>query len=262
MPEQFQLAAGSMVGRDHRLVFRNNQDAYHVATYDGLTIAVVADGCGSGSKSEVGAQLGVRIVAEQIARRYAAYRSIDWARLEQSVVSQLDILASNLGGDYRRTVEEHLLFTLVGVVLTREEAVFFACGDGVVYVNGEPTILGPHPGNMPPYVAYRLLASELRINPDEVRLRPVITAPIETVNSFLIGTDGVDDIIRRADRNLPGLERPVGEISQFWSDDRYFKGNPDLVSRQLRLMGRDYPHVNPDHGLLSDDTTLIVGRRA
>lgn len=257
-----QLAGGTVTGRDHRLVFKNNQDAYAVTSFQNLTIAVVADGCSGGAKSEVGAQLGVRMVTEQLARMYAAKRVIDWRRLEQHLVAELDTLARSLGGDYRQTVEEYLLFTLVGVVITNESLTFFACGDGALMINGVTVPLGPYPGNMPPYIAYRLLMNELRIDPGCVQLAPVATRPIETVESFLIGTDGVHDVITHAERIMPGLQRPVGNIAEFWTDDRYFRGNPDLVSRQLRMMARDFPVANPEHGLLHDDTTLVVGRRA
>lgn len=258
----FQLAGGSMVGRDHRVVNRNNQDAYTILQYTGLTVAVVSDGCGSGAKTEVGAQLGVRMVAEQIARQYGAYRRIDWQKTQRHVLSQLDILAQSLGGDYRKVVEEYFLFTIIGVILTPETATFFACGDGTAVINGEQWPLGPYPENRPPYLAYGLLENELRIDPSGIKLLPFMEVANEELNSFLIGTDGVDDFVKHQDKTMPGLDRNIGPLSQFWLDDRYFKGNPDLVSRQLRLAGRDFPHNNPEHGLLSDDTTIIVGRRA
>lgn len=258
---QFQVAGGTIVGRDHRVVYKNNQDAYAITEYEGLTVAVVADGCGSGVKSEVGAHLGVRLVTEQIARMYAVRRTLDWPRLERHIVSQLDTLAQSLGGNYRQAVEDYLLFTLVGVVIAGDTVTFFACGDGIVRINDQALALGPYSGNMPPYIAYRLLESELKIDPREVRLAPIAVRPSQLVESFLLGTDGVEDIVLHADRTMPGIEKPMGDLCQFWTDDRYFRGNPDLVSRQLRLMGRDYPVANPEHGLLHDDTTLIVGRK-
>lgn len=259
---EFQLAGGTVTGRDHRLVFKNNQDAYAITACHGLTIAVVADGCSGGAKSEVGAQLGVRLLTEQIARMYTATGTLNWPRLEQHLVAQLDSLAVSLGGEYRRVVEEYLLFTLVGAVITDTELTFFACGDGTIIINGARLALGPYPGNMPPYIAYRLLTNELRIDPQQVRLAPVAIRPVETVESFLIGTDGIDDIAAHAECRMPGLDKLVGDPSQFWTEDRYFRGNPDLVSRQLRMMARDFPLVQPEHGRLHDDTTLVVGRRA
>lgn len=257
----FQVAGGTIVGRDHRVVYKNNQDAYAIHESDGLTVVVVADGCGSSVRSEVGAQMGVRLVVDGIVRMYAATRSIDWTRLNRQIVSRLDLLAGWLGGNYREAIEQHLLFTLVGAAVANEEVIFFACGDGVIMMNGERIDLGRYPNNTPPYIAYQLLERELRIDPYEARLRPIKVSPLCVVDSFLIGTDGVEDIFQHASSCMPGLNKPVGPASQFWTDDRYFKGNPDLVSRQLRLMGRDYPATDPAHGLLHDDTTLVVARK-
>jgi hypothetical protein len=86
------------------------------------------------------------------------------------------------------------------------------------------------------------------------------------VESILIGTDGVSDLIKAANCNLPGKSELVGEIGQFWEDDRYFK-NPDAIRRQLALINREVTKPDwPEHqltkevGLLPDDTTLVVMR--
>lgn len=55
--ELFELGGGSIPGKDHLfngnlLVGKNNQDAFQVSQTSGLTIAVVADGCGSKPQSE------------------------------------------------------------------------------------------------------------------------------------------------------------------------------------------------------------------
>ena len=44
----FQLAAGSIRGREHLRLERNNQDAYATLRNEQYAIAVVCDGCGSG----------------------------------------------------------------------------------------------------------------------------------------------------------------------------------------------------------------------
>ena len=59
----FQLAFATVAGRMHHLSGRNNQDAYAWTQGPGGLIAVVCDGCGSGPHSEVGAQVGARLVA-------------------------------------------------------------------------------------------------------------------------------------------------------------------------------------------------------
>ena len=59
----------------------------------------------------------------------------------------------------------------------------------------------------------------------------------------------------------------VGPLSQFWSEDRYFK-NRDMLRRRLTIANRDVTRADWDeraliieHGLLPDDTTIITGRR-
>lgn len=260
--EMFRCVGGSIVGRDHRLVAKNNQDAWAINSFGGVTVAVVADGCGSGAHSEVGASLGVKLLLEAFRREYRPGRAIAWSRVQQRMVSQLDVLLGAMDGSYRHNVEEYFLFTLVGIVIEPHTTTYFACGDGAVACNGTIYQLGPFPGNMPPYVGYALLASELAIDPTTVAITPVMTIETAQLESFMVGTDGVDDLMACEGRRLPGLQSVVGPVSDFWSDDRYFGGNPALLSRQLKLIGRDWPLGEPEPGLLRDDTTMIVGRRS
>lgn len=257
----FALAGGSVIGRDHRLVPKNNQDSWSIWQSDKLTIAVVADGCGSGAHSEVGAKIGVSLISRLLRSEYQADGRIHWSRVQLQAVSQLDVLARAMGENYRTVVEQYLLFTLVGVVINEQSTQFFALGDGCVIVNGDSIPLGPFPGNMPPYLGYNLLPGELAIDERSLRLTPLLTLPTQDLGTFLIGTDGVDDLVRSSETNMPGMAKPVGAIDQFWQNDRYFRGNPELVTRQLKLIGRDWPLHDPQPGLLHDDTTLIAGRR-
>jgi len=259
----FQLAGGGVVGRDHRQASRNYQDAWLVRQTDRYALAILADGCGSGEYSEVGATIGVRLLAESIDHEFAVRGNapFSWSRVQRRTLTKLDLFTDWLGGSYRQTVESHFLFTVNGALLTDEQAIFFALGDGIIIVNDETLELGPFPGNMPPYLGYGLLLDRLKIDPETVTLRPVREMPLSEVDHFLLGSDGTSDLIAAADKSLPGLSKLCGDISQFWTDDRYFSGNPDLVSRALRLVGRDWPKRDPIPGLLRDDTTIIVGRR-
>jgi serine/threonine protein phosphatase PrpC len=62
-----EYAIGSIIGRNHVLAGKNNQDAYRIVSNEKFIIAVVCDGCGSGKHSEVGAKLGARLVINAIA---------------------------------------------------------------------------------------------------------------------------------------------------------------------------------------------------
>jgi len=54
---KFFVAAGTIIGREHVRLGKNNQDKVIVSVRDDSIVAVVTDGCGSGNSSEVGAAL-------------------------------------------------------------------------------------------------------------------------------------------------------------------------------------------------------------
>lgn len=255
------VAGGSTMGRDHRDRGRNNQDAWITVQTDDLVIGIVADGCGSGTHNEVGARLGVTLLSELLRQQLVTSGSINWPRAQRQLLARLDCLATTLGGSYRQAVEDYLLFTLIGVVMTSHITTFFAVGDGVVAINGQISHLGPWPDNMPPYIGYNLLDGRITLNPETTHLRPWQELPTAEIESWFIGTDGVSDIVSCQGQTLPGQTTVIQPLSEFWENDRYISGNPDLLSRQLRLMARDWPRSNPEPGRLSDDTTIIIGRR-
>jgi len=262
MSGEHQFAGGSWIGRDHRRVGRNSQDAWSI-TYDGeLVIGVVADGCGSGVHSEVGSQIGVQLIAEGIRASYFAgsQRTVDWQHVQQYALSRMDILAQAMGNSYREVVKEYFLFTILGFVIDQDRVQIFAFGDGVVIVNDERIDGGKYPGDAPPYLGYRLIQNSVDVDPADLDIRILYDMGIESLESFLLATDGVDDFIAREEALLPGMNVLVGPLRQFYRQDRYF-ANPELISRHLKLASRDWPEKMPQPGLLSDDTTLIVGRR-
>src|SRR5688500_2517928 len=59
----FVAAAGSIVGRDHVRVHKNNQDGFAIAGHGEILVAAVTDGCGSSKFSEVGARLAAAWLA-------------------------------------------------------------------------------------------------------------------------------------------------------------------------------------------------------
>jgi hypothetical protein len=270
--KDFELASGGVIGREHRTKGANYQDGTYLYQSPDFAIAIVSDGCGSGKHSEVGALVGAAMFGESL-RREAAYRleqvkehnqvlRINWERVLQDTLSGLNVLAVQIGGNFCQTVENYFLFTLVGSLLIGDYAVFFAIGDGVIIVNDEVHVLDPLPGNKPPYAAYGLLKGSVDWPPDEpLSVKLIKGIRLNDLHNFVLGCDGVCDLMRVAERNIPGLQEAVGPISQFWQDDRYYADNPVLLSRQLLLIGRDWPRKNPTPGLLRDDTTLIVGRR-
>lgn len=271
--DMFQMAGGTIPGRDHTTTQKNSHDAYHMVQTAGLGIAVVCDGCGSGENSEVGAKLGARIVAAQIMRYFnndpSAFRlgQIDRGLMQvrRSVLSQIQLLADSMGPSYSQAIGEYFLFTVLGAIVTHDHTFVFGAGDGVMVLNETLTTLAPSEGNSPEYLSYGLVETEKKgLVPLLQVFGDVATGKLE---SLLIGTDGVGDLAKAVDKRIPGKDEKVGPISQFWKDDRFFK-NSFAIHRRLNLINRststvDYEKkvVNEEHGHLPDDTTLVVVRR-
>ncbi|MGK7872822.1 MAG: protein phosphatase 2C domain-containing protein [Xenococcaceae cyanobacterium] len=267
----FEMAAGSITGRNHWLVGKNNQDAYCSFSSESATIAVVCDGCGSGEHSEVGAKLGARLIVEAIAQilnqkieLWDTNPTDFWKQVMEDVLVQLEGVAKTIARRHplSHIINDYFLFTVVGVLVTASETAVFSIGDGVIAVNGKVTQIGPFPNNAPPYLAYSLCGY-----PEWGHLQVHHQLPTQEVESILIGTDGVNDLIEAEARQLPGKQEEVGAIAQFWQEDRYFK-NPDMIRRRLSLINREVTkpdwqaqHLVKEVGLLPDDTTLVVIRR-
>ena len=266
----FEIAGGSVTGHAHVAAGRNNQDAFCWALgADGL-VAVVCDGCGSGPRSEVGAQIGARLLVRAAARLLSS--SLEVADLleqvRQDVLATLRLLAREMSVDaplsssptsaasFSRTVADQFLFTIVGVLITAGVATTFSLGDGLVVINGDRTQLGPFPNNEPPYLGYSLLPGAPDRGPsDHLSFQVHRSMAASEVQSLVLGTDGAVELEAIAGRAIQGRDEVVGPLSQFWIDDRFFK-NPDMVRRRLTVLNR-----GPRGGVLSDDTTLVVVRQ-
>jgi hypothetical protein len=275
MQRLFEYAAGSVMGTHHAQLPHNNQDAFYSVTTPHCQLHLVADGCGDpvvGLHSEVGAQIGVRIVAQAIERglsRFVRYRSRYpapgsepfWQRVKQDALTQLYSTAQSMGDTPSKVIGNYFLFTLLGVLITASETVVFGIGDGVYCVNGYWNTIGPFPDNRPPYLSYNLLSSGT-----DPLLQFQLHQTIKTVDlqTFFIGTDGVTQLMNAASQNVPGEDDLVGPIEQFWQDE-YFS-SPYILPLRLKLLAQPQyvwtpQQLNVSPGLLPDDTTFIVGRR-
>lgn len=285
MKDVFEVAFGSIVGTDHvgrgnLLVGRNNQDAGFTSQTDQYSLLLVTDGCGSGGASEVGAQLGVRLVAAAISRNYSlllqAQKCMDanlekqfWTRVEDETLEYLRALASGFSSGISNTVTEYFLFTVVGALIGQELTSLFSVGDGVFALNGDVAQLGPYDGNFPPYLGYAITGSSITDeDPELLDFQMHAVLPTSEVQTLLVGTDGVADFMVKEYWKLPGQGKSLGSLAQFWEEDKYFR-NPDALRRALSLANRTYVHSRTregqntlvEYGLLPDDTTIAVARR-
>ncbi|UQA59641.1 protein phosphatase 2C domain-containing protein [Polyangium aurulentum] len=262
--KEFEIAAGSVPGRSHVLAGRGNQDAFAFrAGKDGL-FAVVCDGCGSSAHSEVGAAIGARVVLEAgmaaIARGAAVDDEATWETVRRESLASLGATARAMGGRLEEVVGEYLLFTVIGVAVARGRATIVGIGDGFFASPGERVRIGPFAGNAPPYLGYGLLDE----GPRFTMHRAFDAAALDAV---LVGTDGAADMDELEGSALPGSDERLGAISQFWTEDKYFR-NRDAIRRALSLVNREVQRpvwserrVHREAGLLDDDTTVLVIRR-
>lgn len=274
-------ASGSVIGRDHLyvgtgrrkvLVSKNNQDAHLVFFTDDYFIALVLDGCGSGSDSEVGSKEAAALFMLAF-NKYLMYHVPGEAmfdRIRQDVLAEIRVRANGMGLSLSRTIADYYLFTVLGVYIDRSHTVIFSFGDGVFFLNGEMTNIGPFPGNAPPYMAYAITGSlgeqdHPRILQREFHIQAQI--PTKELQTLLIGTDGILHMVAAENTFVPGREELIGPVSQFWTDDRYF-ANAFAVQRRLNIINRDHVDIDWDTqkiteeaGKLKDDTTLVVVRR-
>lgn len=264
--KEFETAHGSILGRVHRDTGKNNQDAFALIEREDYIIAIVCDGCSDCVNSGVGAALGARLLAHSIERQLVKNGcALDDPNkilkiASNDMLAHLRVLTLNVAGfdSFRKAVEDYMLFTIVGYIVTRERTIIFSAGDGSYCLNGNHHELGPFPDNAPPYIGYALFdGSSAQVINESVATR--------SVDSLLIATDGIGYIARIADNPLPGKSENVGPLSQFWENNAFFQ-NPDAVRRRLTLMNRDYVAIRDGSlektvGLLQDDATLIAMRR-
>jgi hypothetical protein len=264
----FEIAGGSIIGKKHLKTYQNNQDAYDSISNELATIAVVCDGCSSGKHSEVGAKLGAKLFTQAIGHHISSesinFDAAFWEEISLEVVTQLQDIAEKLTGNnpLKITVNDYFLFTIVGAIITPLETVIFSIGDGIVAINNEIKFIGEKYQNTPHYFGYHLCGY-----PQWSTLEIQYQLPTKKVESILIGTDGVKDLINAENKLLPRKKQLVENLAQFWLKDAYFD-NQDSIRRYLYLMNQDFSkpdwnkqQINKQVGLLPDDTTLIVIRK-
>jgi hypothetical protein len=208
----------------------------------------------------VGAKIGAKLVVktiEQLLEENSHFSSYFWSNFRELLIHQITTIAKTMvfQDNFQEIIHDYFLFTIIGTIITPKETAIFSIGDGVIIVNGEIQDIETFPNNAPPYLAYGCLnlsqLSQIKIN---------CILPTQEVKSILIGTDGVSDLIQKSNYLIPGKSEQVGDISQFWQAEKYFK-NPDMIRRKLALINRDITKTK-QVGLLPDDTTLVVIKSA
>lgn len=152
------MASGRIVGRDHAVKRRNCQDACAAGVEGEAAFGVVSDGCGEGAASEVGAALTCAVAVEALRRSLA--EGVPFDALPSIVLGAITAAMTPLASAASdpaapsRFIRDHLLATLVAFVVSDEQAIVFACGDGVLMVDGEVLVFDED--NRPSYLGYLL----------------------------------------------------------------------------------------------------------
>lgn len=250
----FEVATGSVAGRLHRRLGRPNQDAVSWRLGPGGLVVVVCDGCGSGARSEVGAELTARLWLRALAARVDGGAAVDealFATAGDEVLDHLAAFAAALAGtgDAERTalISSHLLATSLCAVVTADLVGTHAIGDGVVGLGLQQRIHGPFPDNQPPYLALGLLG---RRPTGETWLADA------TVGSLVLATDGATPLVAA-----------TGELDLLDAIDDRLHRNPQALTRRLGLLADDAITIDWDArrvarrpAVLDDDTTIALAR--
>jgi len=274
----FEIAGASVTGTNHLKRGMNNQDSFLWLPADEYLIAIVSDGCGSTKYSEIGSRLLSNIFAHYMAKYLQRSRGVAgerlfqterwWEELRQDVLARIRLIAQEMGEYWWEILREYFLATLVGVVVRKDTTCIFSCGDGLFAINGKLQEIGPFDGNKPPYLVYGLTGSEITDNDASLlKIQRNCILPTSEIRSLMIGTDGVGDLAKVADKPFPAQEKLIGSLEQFWSDDKYF-ANPSWMQNVLTVINTEKKRVNWSErnvqrfpGLLPDDTTLITIKR-
>lgn len=277
---EFEIASGTVAGRHHISAGRGSQDALCVLTGKDAIVGVVCDGCSSEAHSELGAILMSRMIAREFMSLTILPPCNDPATLVRvgsaGLHKSLEVIAGYLGGG-KQVVYDHLLFSVVGFVISPVASYIFCGGDGLWWLEAEDgwydgyhyqkcsnvVHVLPENGNQPLYPAYMLTHD----NPQRFQLKLATAFRASLISSVGVGTDGMADLIASQDENMPGHAEKVGPLSQFWTDDKYY-ANPDAVRRKLWLCAQEHRRADwqgqqivKEGAKLIDDTTLISVRR-
>ncbi len=157
------LTTASIIGRGHSALRRNGQDAVATRARGDSVAFVVADGCGSGRASELGALLGAETFAETVSRALADGATPEDALLDavSRVVALLDVVASHAAtGEARASfVLDHLLATVLAVAITPACGALLVAGAGLAMLDDDVRVFDAD--NAPRYLAYGVLGRPL-----------------------------------------------------------------------------------------------------
>jgi hypothetical protein len=249
--EDLTVAAGTVIGREHVRLGRNNQDGVAVHLEDGLIVAAVTDGCSSARASEVGARLAAEWIVARAPEYLAWFAGASPAELANELLSGLVDYVGRVARDLAPcALGELFLFTVLAAIVDEERTIVFGLGDGVFSLNGAVTRLESGEHNAPKYAAYRLLGSSLlELDPGSLEPAVHVVTPTAELESLIIATDGALELEERRQEPMRDGDAQGGLDALCRLEG--LRTNATLLHKRLNAIGAVA-------GRLRDDTSVVA----
>lgn len=237
----YTTATASVIGSSHYKLYYNNQDAYDLYQDRNIIVGIVADGCGSGINSEVGARLGVNFVVN-FCREKFTHKPFDVEVLKNGLVEYLkNIVKNQKAVEEIEFIENYLFFTLFGFIIQKDHTHIFHSGDGMYVLNDKEVIIEQN--NKPHYVAKSLISGNPKMNTESIAT--------QDLHRLLVATDG---LLHLNDKFLQG-EKVLGmsKITDMFDNNDYFD---DIVA-----LPKDLTDLAVNKNILKDDSTIMLLKR-
>lgn len=243
------IKGGSIIGRKHKELDRNNQDGYSFvkAEINGYSFAtgVVTDGCSSGVHSEVGSLFfakSIPYVIKQLAEEDLGINEIPnvlFKLIKKDLENFLNLSNCQSREEEIQYISENLLFTILGFIVINEEVVCFSCGDGVLAIGNYINPIMQE--NTPSYIGYTLLDQNEILDTTKIPLDfEIFSFSINQVEKFALCTDAfmqdlslLNSEIWELGENNRSLQRKLISLSRK-ENKEYFYDDATIITVELQ----------------------------
>lgn len=170
------------------------QDSF-IHSDDCFTLAIVSDGCSSGNKSEVGANLLSYLCGNYILSYLQQNPDRDIKTMLDNIFQDLVLYVKNslpIGFPELQFIGDYWLATILGVIIYRNKCYKFSCGDGIYCIDDKYTVIDQN--NYPKYLAYAAISDPIGYNIDLNCIPYSFNfEEFEEFNKVMISTDGFEN---------------------------------------------------------------------
>jgi len=251
--------SGFCVGDTHVKYPIGYQDARFVINKEGVFVGIVCDGCSTTSDSftqnQVGAALAAELIALRVFRRISSKMKsgkLDFDQVLSDVGRRAFQFFRNIIREMKRAspeffdrekfLQEKLLFTVVGLVVAKENYWIFGCGDGCFGINNDIVTLETTPETQ---FFMRSIIKNRKLGGFKIHK----TDLIKDSDTLWIASDGLLSLF---DKDAAKLD-----FEEFLHHNLTCKMSPggvDQTIRPFRHLSRKHPR------LFRDDATIVVAK--